>query len=74
MKCEFMEHCVYCPGREKKENVNKTTVLLAVSSVNVTLLYLDEPICIVVRSELPAQQDSHVGTAAVELVRGVNRI
>lgn len=56
------------------EHVNKTTVLRAVSSVNVTPLYLDEPICIVGKGELPAQPDSHVGTEAVELVRGVNRI
>lgn len=64
-----MEHCVYCPGGGgKKEHVNKSTVLQAASSVNVTLLNLDEPICIVVQSELPAQPDSHVGTEAVELV------
>lgn len=72
-----MEHCVYCPGGARRwwggENVNKATVLQAVSSVNVTLLYLDEPICIV-KGELPAQPDSRAGTEAVELVHSVNRI
>lgn len=54
-------------GREK-ENVNKATVLQAVSSVNVTLLYHDEPICLVVKAELPVQPDSLVGAEVVELV------
>lgn len=58
----------------QEENVNRTTVLQTVSSVNVTLLYLDEPTYIVVKGELPAQPASHVGAKAVELVRSVNRI
>lgn len=72
---EMLIHGTLCPLSRGK-NVNWTTILQAVSSVNVTPLFLDEPTCIVVGYESPMQRTSsalklwNMCTVSVELSRG----